>query len=62
MTKGTPSMGRHNKVTHIRCRRCGSHSFHVRKRTCAHCGYPAPKIRKFNWQWKAPLGKRNRKK
>ncbi|HEX55427.1 MAG: 50S ribosomal protein L37e [Candidatus Altiarchaeales archaeon] len=40
MTKGTPSMGKKNKRhTHIRCRRCGRFSFHVRKDVCAYCGY-----------------------
>ncbi|MDC0151715.1 50S ribosomal protein L37e, partial [bacterium] len=26
MSKGTPSMGKKQKSTHIRCRRCGRHS------------------------------------
>jgi len=57
MTKGTPSFGRHNKVTHITCRRCGKHTFHVRKKRCSRCGYPDSKIRKFRWQWKNLLTK-----
>jgi len=52
MTKGTPSFGRHNKKTHIVCRRCGKHAYHVNRKTCAHCGFPAAKLRDFRWQWK----------
>ena len=37
--KGTPSMGRKNKKLHIKCRRCGKTSFHVRKKVCASCGF-----------------------
>ncbi|NIM47083.1 MAG: 50S ribosomal protein L37e [Candidatus Aenigmarchaeota archaeon] len=61
MTKGTPSFGRHTKVIHTRCRRCGSYSYHLKKRKCSKCGYPSRKLRKFNWVWKHPL-KKNRKK
>lgn len=50
MSKGTPSFGKRNKKTHIRCRRCGNHSFHVRKKTCASCGFGASaKRRGYNW-------------
>ena len=27
MSKGTPSMGKKNKKTHIRCRRCGRNTY-----------------------------------
>lgn len=55
MSKGTPSMGKRQKSTHIRCRRCGRHSYHKQKGQCAHCGYGVTsKIRKFRWS------KRNR--
>lgn len=38
--KGTPSMGRKSRgKTHITCRRCGRHSYHIRKKKCAACGY-----------------------
>jgi large subunit ribosomal protein L37e len=38
--KGTASMGkRSDKKTHIYCRRCGKHTFHVRKKRCSACGY-----------------------
>ncbi|SLM38429.1 60s ribosomal protein l37 [Lasallia pustulata] len=53
MTKGTSSFGeRHNK-THTLCRRCGRRSFHIQKHTCSSCGYPAAKIRQYNWGEKA---------
>ncbi|MBW3013470.1 50S ribosomal protein L37e [Candidatus Woesearchaeota archaeon] len=54
MTKGTPSMGMHSKgKSHIYCRRCGSHSYHIRKKKCASCGYGAsPKLRTYSWQKK----------
>ncbi|MBI4983443.1 50S ribosomal protein L37e [Candidatus Woesearchaeota archaeon] len=54
MTKGTPSMGKKSgKKTHIRCRRCGNHSYHIRKKRCASCGYGAgPKLRKYKWNKK----------
>lgn len=51
MSKGTPSMGKHSsKKTHIRCRRCGNHAYHVRRKTCASCGFGATaKLRSYNW-------------
>ncbi|HLE07768.1 MAG TPA: 50S ribosomal protein L37e [archaeon] len=55
VSKGTSSFGKHNKITHIRCRRCGHHSYHINKKTCAYCGFPAPRLRKFGWQWKRVL-------
>jgi large subunit ribosomal protein L37e len=55
MSKGTPSMGKRQKPTHIRCRRCGRHSYHKQKGQCAHCGYGnTSRLRKFRWS------KRNR--
>ncbi|MBN1377197.1 50S ribosomal protein L37e [Candidatus Woesearchaeota archaeon] len=52
MTKGTPSKGKQSgKKTHIRCPRCGGHSFHMRKKFCSSCGYGrSSKIRKYNWR------------
>ncbi|MFO8015800.1 MAG: 50S ribosomal protein L37e [Candidatus Woesearchaeota archaeon] len=54
MTKGTASMGRKSgKKTHIQCRRCGNHTFHVRKKKCSSCGYGgSPKTRSYSWQKK----------
>ncbi len=50
MTKGTPSMGKMVKKTHIRCRRCGRRSYHVQKKRCASCGFgDTTRIRKYQW-------------
>jgi large subunit ribosomal protein L37e len=51
MTKGTASLGKMGvKKTHIRCRRCGRHSYHVKKGYCASCGYGrTKKLRSFSW-------------
>ncbi|MFH1649068.1 MAG: 50S ribosomal protein L37e [Candidatus Woesearchaeota archaeon] len=48
MSKGTPSMGRKSgKKTHIQCRRCGKHAYHVSHKVCASCGYGnSSKVRK----------------
>ncbi len=45
--KGTTSFGRRNRgLTHISCRRCGSRSYHIRKKFCSACGYgKTPKMR-----------------
>ncbi|KAE8157350.1 60S ribosomal protein L37 [Aspergillus tamarii] len=51
--KGTSSFGKRHNKTHTLCRRCGRRSFHVQKSTCANCGYPSAKVRKFNWSEKA---------
>ncbi|BCS22880.1 60S ribosomal protein eL37 [Aspergillus puulaauensis] len=53
MTKGTSSFGKRHNKTHTLCRRCGRRSYHVQKSTCANCGYPSAKTRKFNWGEKA---------
>mmetsp|Transcript_5504 Transcript_5504/g.9825 ORF Transcript_5504/g.9825 Transcript_5504/m.9825 type:complete len:96 (+) Transcript_5504:48-335(+) len=51
--KGTGSFGlRHNK-SHTICRRCGRRSYHIQKSTCSSCGYPAAKMRRYNWGAKA---------
>lgn len=54
MGKGTPSFGRHNKEgNHIRCRRCGRHSYHKKKKYCAACGFGrTAKLRRYNWNTK----------
>ncbi|OQE09216.1 hypothetical protein PENVUL_c007G04258 [Penicillium vulpinum] len=51
--KGTASFGKRHNKTHTLCRRCGKRSFHIQKSTCANCGYPAAKTRKYNWSEKA---------
>jgi len=53
MTKGTSSFGKRRNKTHTICRRCNKVSFHIQKKTCASCGFPAAKIRKYNWSIKA---------
>ena len=53
MTKGTSSFGKRRNKTHTLCRRCGKVAFHIQKKTCAACGYPAACIRKYGWSVKA---------
>jgi len=61
MTKGTPSMGKHNKISHIRCRRCGRHSYHIRKKKCGACGFGASK-KLYDMAWKTkPINRIKRK-
>jgi len=52
VVKGTTSFGRHSRgKTHIRCRRCGRHSYNIRKHYCAACGFGrSKKLRKYSWQ------------
>merc|ERR1712098_81823 len=57
MTKGTSSFGKRHNKTHVLCRRCGSRSLHVQKKTCANRGYPSASVRRFNWGAKAKRGK-----
>ena len=52
MSKGTPSFGKHQKIIHIKCKRCGRHSYHIRKQKCSACGFPRAKIRNEGWRWK----------
>jgi len=37
------AFGKYNKPVHVRCRRCGRRSFHIRKKQCAACGFGATK-------------------
>lgn len=53
MTKGTSSMGKHNSHSHGLCIRCNARAFHLQKKRCGRCGYPAKKTRKYNWGQKA---------
>ncbi|WP_457555269.1 50S ribosomal protein L37e [Candidatus Pyrohabitans sp.] len=51
MSKGTPSMGKRNKLLHVRCRRCGRNAYHVKKKRCAACGFGRTRrIRSYSWQ------------
>uniref|UniRef100_A0A0G4F0D1 Ribosomal protein L37 n=1 Tax=Chromera velia CCMP2878 TaxID=1169474 RepID=A0A0G4F0D1_9ALVE len=51
--KGTGSFGKRNGKTHTLCIRCGKRAWHIGKKTCASCGYPDAKKRRFNWSEKA---------
>ena len=63
MTKGTYSMGKKNKISHIHCRRCGRHSYHIRDGICSSCGFGKSRRIKSNASiWKSAIGKGNRKK
>jgi len=49
MTKGTASKSG-GKKTHIACRRCGKHTYHIRKKRCSSCGFgETSKLRSYNW-------------
>ncbi|KAL3744990.1 hypothetical protein ACJRO7_014145 [Eucalyptus globulus] len=53
MTKGTASFGKRRNKTHTLCVRCGRRSFHLQKSRCASCGFPARRMRRYNWSEKA---------
>jgi large subunit ribosomal protein L37e len=47
---GTPSQGKKNKTTHVKCRRCGETSYHSKKKVCAACGFgKTAKRRDYEW-------------
>ncbi|MDY6774494.1 50S ribosomal protein L37e [Halorutilales archaeon Cl-col2-1] len=51
MGKGTPTQGKRNKKTHVKCRRCGEKSYHLKKERCSSCGFgKSSKQRSYNWQ------------
>ncbi|MEM0014139.1 MAG: 50S ribosomal protein L37e [Zestosphaera sp.] len=58
--KGTTSMGRRSKgKTHIRCRRCGRHSYNAAKGYCAACGFGRSKrVKRYSWVSKKVNGVR----
>ena len=62
MSKGTPSFGKMSKGrTHIRCPRCGRHSYNVAKGYCAACGYGrSRRLRRYSWMNKKVNRKRLR--
>ncbi|MCD6367868.1 MAG: 50S ribosomal protein L37e [Candidatus Aenigmarchaeota archaeon] len=61
MTKGTPSFGKHQRTTHIRCRRCGKYAYNKKKGYCAACGYgKSSKINKEKWRNKDIRGNRRK--
>ncbi|MEM2856317.1 MAG: 50S ribosomal protein L37e [Candidatus Nitrosocaldaceae archaeon] len=48
--KGTTSMGKlTRKHVHVRCRRCGSNSYHLKSKRCSKCGFPDPKWRRYSF-------------
>mmetsp|Transcript_7308 Transcript_7308/g.15186 ORF Transcript_7308/g.15186 Transcript_7308/m.15186 type:complete len:96 (-) Transcript_7308:45-332(-) len=53
MGDGTPAMGKRHKKTHGLCPRCGKRSYHLQNKRCAACGFPATKIRSYNWSKKS---------
>eukprot|EP01107_Rhizomastix_libera_P009748 TRINITY_DN258_c0_g1_i1.p1 TRINITY_DN258_c0_g1~~TRINITY_DN258_c0_g1_i1.p1 ORF type:complete len:124 (+),score=24.37 TRINITY_DN258_c0_g1_i1:22-393(+) len=53
MTKGTASFGPRQTKSHRLCPRCNKRSMHTAKKTCASCGYPSARLRKYNWAAKA---------
>jgi len=55
MSKGTPSMGKRQKKTHVKCRRCGNVSFNTHTKMCASCGFgKTARMRSYKWQEKCP--------
>jgi len=49
MTKGTASRAG-GKIVHVRCRRCGKHSFHRQHGVCASCGFgDTTWRRRYSW-------------
>ncbi len=61
MSKGTPSMGKKTgKTSHIACRRCGGHSYHVRKHRCSGCGYGKSTVTR-TYVWNTPSLRARRK-
>jgi len=51
---GTPSQGKKNATTHVKCRRCGEKSYHRKKKVCSSCGFgTSKKRREYAWQSKA---------
>ncbi|MFV9676187.1 MAG: 50S ribosomal protein L37e [Methanosarcinales archaeon] len=56
MVKGTPSKGKRQKKSHLRCRRCGSRSFGIHAKYCVACAFGrSSKMRKaYGWGKKKP--------
>ncbi len=48
--EGKLRKGKRNKKTHVKCRRCGNKSYHVKKGVCSSCGFGKSKKRRdYNW-------------
>jgi large subunit ribosomal protein L37e len=53
MSKGTASMGKRQKRTHVKCRRCGSVSLNIHTKECTSCGFgKTSRMRSYKWQAK----------
>ncbi|MDD3041609.1 MAG: 50S ribosomal protein L37e [Methanosarcinaceae archaeon] len=53
MSKGTASMGKKQKRTHVKCRRCGSVSYNIHTKQCTSCGFGrTTRMRSYKWQAK----------
>jgi large subunit ribosomal protein L37e len=51
---GTPSKGKRQKKTHVKCRRCGEKSYHKTKKRCSNCGFgKSSKQRSYSWENKS---------
>ncbi len=48
------------KTSHITCRRCGGHSYHVRKKRCSGCGYGKSTVMR-TYVWNTPSLRARRK-
>ena len=58
MTKGKPSFGKRHHSVHMNCRRCGSHSYHIKDDICASCGFGrTSKIDDYAWKNKGTISK-----
>lgn len=44
-TKGTSSFGKRHNKTHTLCVRCNRSAYHIQKKVCASCRYPAARKR-----------------
>ncbi|NQE45582.1 50S ribosomal protein L37e [ANME-1 cluster archaeon GoMg2] len=51
MVKGTPSKGKRQKKSHIRCRRCGSRSYGIHAKYCVACGFGRSKRMRKSYGW-----------
>ncbi|KAL4997661.1 hypothetical protein BDV10DRAFT_186044 [Aspergillus recurvatus] len=52
-TFDSPSVATTTTTTSPSTESPGRRSYHIQKSTCANCGYPAAKTRKYNWSEKA---------
>ncbi len=50
--KGTQSFGKRHTKVHNECRRCGRKTYHIQRKRCSRCAFPAKKMRMYNWSKK----------